>query len=269
MINSVAKAIRILELFSAAEPRLSLAVISARMEMPKSTVHNLLGTLLAFGYIEKVDGDHYALGTATLTLTQRIRVNVEVRDPAAPLLRTLADVTHESVYLTVLDGDFALYIYAVESPKRLEARTAVGDRAHLHCTAVGKAMLAFLDDASRSAILARQGLPPFTPATLSDSLALAEELAATRARAYSIDREEHERGTFCVGGPIFNAQGAILGACSVSGSDPEIVGERMIGIARNVIQTSQQISRLMGYVPARMSAIAEHAATERSVLHAG
>jgi len=269
VINSVAKAIRILELFSAAEPRLSLAVISARVEMPKSTVHNLLSTLLAFGYIEKVDGDHYALGTAALTLTQHIRVNVEVRDPAAPLLRTLADVTNESVYLTVLDGDFALYIYAVESPQRLEARTAVGDRAHLHCTAVGKSMLAFLDDHSRSAILARQGMPAFTPATFSEPLALAEELALTRERGFSVDREEHERGTFCVGAPIFNAQGGVLGACSVSGVDPEIVGSRMADIARHAVQTAQQISRLMGYVPARISAIAERATTERSVLHAG
>jgi IclR family transcriptional regulator, acetate operon repressor len=269
VIHSVVKAIRILNLFSAAEPRLSLAVISARLEMPKSTAHNLLNTLLSLGYIEKVDGGHYALGTAPLTLTQRIRVNVEVRDPAAPLLRSLSDVTHESVYLTVLDGDFVLYIYAVESPQRLAARTAVGDRAHLHCTAVGKSILAYLDEAGRAAIVRRQGLPAFTQATITDAAALAAELSATRSRGFAIDRQEHERGTYCIGAPIFDAHGSVLGACSVSGVDPEIAGERMADIARHTQLAAQQISRLMGYVPARMSAISDTPQPERVVQYAG
>jgi DNA-binding IclR family transcriptional regulator len=268
MIHSVVKAIRVLNLFSAAEPRLSLAAISSRMQMPKSTVHNMLHTLLALGYIEKVDGDHYALGTAPLGLTQRMRVNVEVRDPAAPLLRALADATHESVYLTVLDGDFALYIYAVESPQRLEARTAVGDRAHLHCTSVGKAILAYLDEEVRAAILQRQGQPAFTAATITDPAALDGELAATRSRGYSLDGQEHERGTWCVGAPFFDAQGTVLGACSVSGADPEITGRRRPAIARDVLYAAQQISRLMGYVPARVSALAERPQPERRAGHA-
>ena len=105
MINSVLKAIDILHAFSPAEPRLTLAEISRRLGLPKSTAHNLLATLLARGLVEKVDGDHYALGTAVIPLTQSVRVNVELRDRAAPLLRELADACRESVYLTVLDGD--------------------------------------------------------------------------------------------------------------------------------------------------------------------
>jgi DNA-binding IclR family transcriptional regulator len=110
MINSVLKAVKILNLFHASETRLSLAEISQRLDIPKSTAHNLLNTLLSQRFIEKVDGDLYALGTAPLALTQKIRVNVEIRDPAAPLLRELADYSRESVYLTVKDGDQALYI---------------------------------------------------------------------------------------------------------------------------------------------------------------
>lgn len=257
MINSVIKAIKILNLFSAAEPRLSLAEISQRTGIPKSTAHNLLHTLLSQGYIERVDGELYALGTAPLSLTQRIRVNVELRDPAAPLLRTLADVTHESVYLTVLDGDLALYIYAVESPRRLEARTAVGERAHLHCTSVGKAMLAHLPDSEIDAIIARRGLPVFTGNTISDPARLRQELATIRRQGFSVDREEHEPNTCCVGAPIFTAQGCVLGACSVSGADPEIVGTRLPFLSNHVAQTAHQISRLMGYVPARSSQIGE------------
>lgn len=128
MIKSVAKAVEILMLFSPEEPRLSLAEIARRSGLPKATVHSLLATLVHYGLVERTDDGRYALGTALIPLTQAVRVNVELRDRAAPLLRELADATRESVYLTVRDGDFALYIYAVESPRRLLARTAYGCR---------------------------------------------------------------------------------------------------------------------------------------------
>lgn len=255
MIRSVLKAIQIMRLFSASEPALSLAEISARLGMPKSTAHNLLNTLLSEGFIEKVNRDEYALGTALIPLTQSIRVNVELRDRAAPLLRQLADECRESVYLTVRDGDRVLYIYAVESSKRLLARTAVGDRAPLHCTAVGKAILAHLPDGEVAAILRRTPLAPFTPATITAEDELYEELARTRERGYAIDRQEHERSTFCLGAPILDDRGRALGACSISSSDASIVGVRIGELSARVRQVAEEISRRMGFVPATISRV--------------
>ena len=255
MINSVLKAIKILNLFQASQTRLSLAEISRRSDIPKSTAHNLLTTLLSQGYIEKVEGDLYALGSAPLALTQKIRVNVEIRDPAAPLLRELADYSRESVYLTVKDGAYALYIYAVESPQRLLARTAVGDRVPLHCTAVGKAMLAFLTEQELEEIVDSVGLPTFTENTLDHLEALAEELARTRQRGYSLDREEHEVRTFCIGAPIFDRTGQVIAACSISGSSPAIVLDRLDDLSAQVVHTAQEISRRMGFVPTRVSSL--------------
>jgi DNA-binding IclR family transcriptional regulator len=251
MINSVLKAISILQAFSPAEPRLTLAEIADRLGMPKSTTHNLLATLLSCGFIEKVDGDRYALGTAVVALTQGVRVNVELRDRVAPLLRELADVCRESVYLTALDGDFGLYIYAVESPNRLMARTAVGDRTHLHCTSVGKAMLAYLPPAEVEAIVARVGLPASSERTITRLEDLRQELAAIRSRGFALDNQEHELHTFCVGAPIFDAGGRVIAACSISGADPEIVGRRLAELARRVRETAQEAARRMGFVPAR------------------
>ncbi len=252
MVNSVLKAIKIMNLFNASESRLSLADVSSRLEMPKSTAHNLLNTLLSEGYIEKVDGDLYALGTAPLVLTQNIRVNVEIRDPAAPLLRKLADGTRESVYLTVKDGDYALYIYAIESPQRLLARTAVGDRAPLHCTSVGKAILAFLPEAEVEAIVAEVGLPAFTANTIDDLGDLKAELEKTRERGYAVDTKEHEPNTYCVGAPIFDRKGRVIASCSISGNDPSIVTDRLSDLSTQVRGTAQEISRRMGYVPSRV-----------------
>ena len=256
MINSVLKAIRILNLFSAAETRLTLGEISFRLGMPKSTTHNLVNTLLSEGYVEKVDGDAYALGTAPLSLTKNLRVNVEIRDPAAPLLRELADSSRESVYLTVKDKDAALYIYAIESPRRLLARSAVGEHAPLHCTSVGKAMLAFLPQEEMEATIARTGMPAFTPNTLTTEDTLLEDLIETRRRGYSLDNEEHELNTFCIGAPIFDRKGNVTGALSISGIDPHIVGERLAALSASVRFTAQEISRRMGYVPSSASMVA-------------
>lgn len=255
MINSVHKATRILEIFSANEPRLTLSAISRRLGLPKSTAHNLLGTLLADGYVEQLEDDTYALGTALLALTQHIRVNVEIRDPAAPFLRQLADATNESVYLTVKDGDYVLYIYAVESPRRLLARTAVGDRAHLHATSVGKAILACLDDDAVLALAQRTGLPAYTPTTLTTPAALLAALNEIRARGYALDCGEHEQGTYCIGAPVLGMRGRVLGSCSLSGTDPEITGSKLAALSSQVVHTAQQISRHMGYVPASPSMV--------------
>lgn len=255
MINSVVKAVNILQAFSTGQPRLTLAEIADRLGMPKSTTHNLLATLLACGFVEKVDADHYALGTAVIALTQAVRVNVELRDRAAPLLRELAEVCRESVYLTALDGDFCLYIYAVESPTRLMARTAVGDRSPLHCTSVGKAMLAHLPPAEVEAIVTRVGLPAFTERTITSLSVLLAELAETRRRGYAIDRQEHERHTYCVGAPIFDARGCVIGACSISGTDPEILGRRQDDLSAQVRFVAQEASRRMGFVPSRQALV--------------
>jgi DNA-binding IclR family transcriptional regulator len=242
-----------MNLFNESESRLSLGEISRRLDIPKSTAHNLLNTLLSQSYIEKVEGDQYALGTAPLALTQNIRVNVEIRDPAAPILRKLADYTHETVYLTIKDGDYALYIYAVESPQRLLARTAIGDRVPLHCTSVGKAILAYLPEDEIESITERVGLPSFTENTLDNLDDLNEELAKTRQRSYSLDVEEHELNTFCIGAPVFDRKGQVIGACSISGASPAIVGDRLDDLSVHVTDAAQEISRRMGYVPSRAS----------------
>ena len=260
MIKSIVKAVDVLQLFGADEPRLALMEIANRLDMPKGTAHNILSTLLSCGFVERTDDGRYALGTAIISLTQAVRINAELRDRAAPLLRELADACRESAYLVALDGDHALYIYAVESPRRLLARTAVGDRVSLHCASTGKAILSSMSKEEVAGIVGRAGLPQFTETTITDVDALHRELEQTRERGYSIDRGEHEAGIYCVGAPILDARGRAIGSCSVSGLDPEIIGARLQELSAHVMHTAQQISRRMGYVPARqLSVVAEPA----------
>lgn len=254
-INAVDKAVRILQTFTPEEPWISLGDIARRLDMSKSTAHNLLNTLARSGFIEKDEDGMYALGSEIISLTQAVRINVELRDLAAPRLRRLAEATKESVYLAAFDRVQVLYIYAIESPDRLRARTAVGDRAQLHCTAVGKAILSQLSTATVDTILDEVGMPVYTPNTITKRAALHAELALTARRGYAIDRGEHEENYFCLAAPIFDRSGIPIAACSVSGTDPAIIDARLPDLATRVGYTAQEIARYMGHVPPRSSAL--------------
>jgi DNA-binding IclR family transcriptional regulator len=244
---------RILKLFSAFEPRLTVTEIGLRLDIPKSTAHNLLKTLLAEGLIERVEGDAYALGTEVIALTQSVRVNVEIRDIAAPHVRKLADLAGETVYLTIREGDRVLYVYAVESSRRLIARTAVGDRAFMHSTGVGKAILGHLPEDEVRLIAQRTGLPAITPRTVTDLPVLLEDLREIGRRGYSYDRGENEVGNYCIGAPIYGPRRVVIGGCSIAGTDPEIVESRSPELSRALLESCLDISRNLGYVPTTIS----------------
>ncbi len=249
MIGSVLKAIEILELFSPDRPELSLAEISAQLQYPKTTVHTILKTLLSKEFVEQNTAGLYSLGTAIIPMTQSVRVNVQLRDRAAPLLRELGEFCGESIYLTVQNGAYCLYIYAIESTHRLLARTAVGDRMPMHCTSVGKAILAYLPEAEVRKIVMVSGMPEFNEHTITSLERLIDDLAVTRSRGFAIDASEHEEGTFCLGAPIFNERGEPFASCSISGTDREIVGEKLELYSAGIRYTAQEISSRMGFVP--------------------
>ncbi|MCC6168765.1 MAG: IclR family transcriptional regulator [Caldilineaceae bacterium] len=253
-IRSVHKAVGILRLFSPEEPRLALTEISRRLSLGKSTAHNLLNTLAQDGLVEKLDDGIYALGPDIIALTQAVRINVELRDLAAPLLRRLAENVKESIYLAAFDRVRVLYIYAIESSDRLRARSAVGDHALLHCTAVGKAILSTLPPESVDTIIAEVGLPRYTASTLTTSETLHGELTRIAQQGYATDQGEHEPNYYCVAAPIFDRRGQAIAACSLSGTNPAILGAQLADLSARVVHTAQEISRYMGYIPSRASA---------------
>lgn len=261
MIQSVLKALDVMHVFSPTEPRLTLAEISNRLNIPKSTAHNLLNTLVSRGFVEKADSDHYALGTGLIPLIQAVRVNAEIRDRAAPLLREMADAAKETVYFAVFEGDHILYLYAVETKGRLMARTAVGQRSPMHCTGVGKAVLSALPTDRVDKIISDRGLPAYTENTITDPVKLHEELAICNERGYAFDRQEHEIGTFCLGAAVRDASNRVIGGCSISGTDPEITRQRASQLSSLLFYTAQEISRQLGYIPKRLSQFIQTSAT--------
>jgi len=241
-VGAVRKALEILCQFTAETPSLSVSDLSRRLKMPKSTAHNLLRTLGGYDFLKQDPGDRrYRLGPRLYELGLRFSHGTRMVSVALPHLRRLADLTKETVKLGVLSGREVLILAAIESPYQLHTRGDEGLRAPLHCTGLGKAMLARLPDQEVREIVSGRGLPRFTPHTISTVAGLKKELERIRAAGYTVDLEEHELGVVCVAVSLADAAAGTLAALSVSAPTSRLSGERIAECARQVRQAARAI----------------------------
>jgi DNA-binding IclR family transcriptional regulator len=250
-VRSVRRAIRILEAFREGSSY-TVTELARALELPKSSVYELVSTLASEGLLAKEDSSsRYRLGLRLMELARAANQHLEVRQVARPLIEKLRDQLNETVQLTILDGDEILYVDGCESSRQLRTFFQFGDRAPLHCTALGKAILANLPPAEIERRLRRRTLKAFTPATLTDPQALRRELARTASRGYSVDDMEHEEDVRCVGAPIRDREGRAFASISVSGPAHRLKPGRDREIARQLISAAEQISRALGYRPGK------------------
>ena len=250
VVRSVLKAVRILETVGSSRG-ITVTELAETLELPKSSTHDILSTLEQEGLIGK---DHelnrYHLGLRLFELGNLALEDLEIRRVATPYLRRLNSELDETVHLTVLEDDEVLYVECFESTKRLRTYSVIGVRAPLHCTAVGKAILAGLPETEADRIIKQHGLPRFTDSTITETSALRVELEKITQRGYSIDNIEHEEGVRCVGAAIRDHAGSAVGSISVSGPTQRI---RMNDIGRFggiVSGTANEISARLGFKPA-------------------
>jgi DNA-binding IclR family transcriptional regulator len=229
---------------------LTLLGLSMGLNIPSGVAGEIL--------IWKIGGAKAAIGASldeiiaaaqkAMDNTRSILVNVDIRDRAAPFLRELAEHCKETVYLTVPDGYYCLYIYAIETSHRLQARSAIGNRVPYHCTSVGRALLASMPKEQVEEIIRAAGLPKFSELTITTKEELFAELEKIRARGYGIDLGQHDENVYWIGAPIFNQCSQVIPSCSLASLRKEIVTEKLEIYANYLLYTTQEISRRMGYV---------------------
>lgn len=213
--TSVEKAMRILEALAVPDGPHRLMDVAERAAVPRSTAYRVLATLTAEGFAENCGDGRYGIGGRLGGLAARI-VSV-VSAGVGPALRRLQQgAGGNTVHLAVRVGDHAVYLHKVDSDKPYEMRSRVGNQLQLHCTAIGKAILAHLPREEVEAIVATAGLPARTPATITDLAALHAELAVVRERGYAIDDEENEATVRCLGAAVVDAGGRARGGVSIS-----------------------------------------------------
>jgi DNA-binding IclR family transcriptional regulator len=250
-VRSVRRAIRILEAFRDGSSY-TVTELARALGLPKSSVYELVSTLVSEGLLAKEDPtSRYRLGLRLVELARAANQHLEVRQVARPLIEKLRDELNETVQLTILDGEEILYVDGCESSRQLRTFYQFGDRAPLHCTALGKAILANLPTDEIERRLRRRTLKAYTPATLTDPQELRRELARTAARGYSVDDMEHEEDVRCVGAPIRDREGRAFASISVSGPAHRLRPGRDREIARQLIAAAEEISRALGYLPGK------------------
>jgi DNA-binding IclR family transcriptional regulator len=226
---------------------LSIRELGLQTSLPRPTVHRLLMTLQTGGMVTPVGG-RYVIGSRVLWLASRRLAQVELRAVGRPYLLDLRNKTGETVHMAVLEQGQVVYVDKVESPGPMRMASAIGGIMPAHSTALGKAMLAYLPTDQVRTILQRQGMVRRTAQTITDTERLLADLEAVRDRGYSIDNVENEEGIRCVGAAVFDHQGRVAGAISVSGSAHSITVERIRReLGPRVRETARLISRAMGW----------------------
>jgi len=249
MIQSVDRAARILNALAASPGRLGVSELSARLGLAKGTVHGLLKTLRDHGLVEQgVDSDKYQLGPSLLKLSHRFLNLNELRSRSLVWSERLAAETHEAVRVGVRQDDGVLIVHHVFRPDSSLQIQEVGAVLPLHATALGKAVLANLDAATRDAVLAG-GPPVLTSRTLTDPAALAGEVAAIREQGFAVEREEAVLGEVSIAAPIFGRDGEVIGAIGVVGGAGRLaIDDDRPALAGAVVDAARGISREFGAV---------------------
>lgn len=242
------RALAILEVLSAEGPDLSLGKISDKLELHKSTAHRLIMVLERHKLIERNSlNGRYRLGLKLFELGTKAVSKLDLRERARPFLERLVLETSETVHLCILDDSEVVYLDKVEPTRSVRMATSVGRRNPAHCTAVGKAIMAYLSDAQVEVIVRKQGLRAMTANTITSFLELKKELSAIRERGYAIDNEEIEEGVRCVGCVVRNFSGEPLAAISVSAPAFRLTKEKVKGLSQPVVAAANALSMELGF----------------------
>lgn len=216
----------ILDTFDSSYRRRSLQDISSLTGLPRSTAHRILDQLVRLGWVEhSVTG--YSLGWRADHLSARATEDARLREAAAPYLHELAVRTQLIVHLAVLDGPYIRYLDKIGGAEALSVPSRVGGSLPAHLTAIGKAMLAFIDPEALDSVLDR--LVSGTDSAMPSLMAIHRELASVRTRGgLSTSRNSPLAAVACVGVPIFDHEGRIAGGLSLCDGGSEACLDRFV-----------------------------------------
>jgi len=210
-------------------------------------VHRILKRLVDHGYARAEGDGVYVLGPRILAMAGQMLHRLDPGPLALPVLRALHTDVGLTVHLAVLDDDHATYVEKLVDPA-LPYRTAsrVGGSIPLHCTAIGKALLAAMPPPDARALLAGQKLARRTPNTLVTPADLRAELDRVRERGFAIDDEENERNIRCVGAAVLDHRGRPAWAISVSALTVELGRDEAHALGPRVIAAARALSETLG-----------------------
>jgi IclR family transcriptional regulator, carbohydrate utilization repressor len=243
-IQVLERAFALLDALAAQPEPVSLKEISERTGLHPSTAHRILNDLAIGRFVDRPAAGSYRLGMRLLELGNLVKARLDVRDAALAPMRELHRLTHQPVNLSVRQGDEIVYIERTYSERSgMQVVRAVGGRAPLHLTSVGKLFLAHDDPARVRAYAVRTGLTGHTRNSITELARLERELSSVRANGTARDDEELELGVRCMASGIFDDQGKLIAGLSVSAPADRLEESWL----ERVKATAAQISAALGY----------------------
>lgn len=252
LIGSVQRALHILELLAQHPGGLNAKQVSLKLQLNLSTCYHLLNTLIAFGYVVKDPDSLLFRLSGKIGYTAHGQASpAQLVQHLTPHVQALQEITQETAYLSLWGGQEIVLSAIAESPLSVRVKTLViGFSAGNHASALGKAILAYLDEAQLDRYLASHELFAHTAHTLTDVNILKSHLLEVRRQGYSLDREEFLPDVYCIGGPIFEAQSQILASIAIAlpGNRYHANWETLLPRVQEAAQAATCTMRLLGYV---------------------
>jgi len=247
-IQSVDRALQILECFSKKNTELGVSQITNLLGLHKSTTFGLMATLENRGYLKQnTENSKYRLGMKLFELGKTVEDDMNLKESSHHYLKELVDKYQETAHLAVLDGNEILYIDKVEGEQAIRMNSQVGKRRPLYCTGVGKAILAFMSEDKVARILSNIDFCKYTSHTITELQGLQEELCNIRKEGYCIDDEEIEVGLNCVAAPIIDFNGEAIASISIAGPTIRMTQKKSNFIAKDIKEIAAKISETLGY----------------------
>lgn len=249
-IGSLERGMRILEILAKRGEFMGVTDLARILDLDKSNVYRLLSTLKSKGYVEQsLETKKYTIGVKMVALGARILRNNDLYSQAKPIMKNMLRVTSETVHLAMLMDNQAVYIAQELSPKVISINTEIGQREPLHCTAVGKALVAFLPDEQLDAIIQELDFARHTARTITSPEMFKAHCLEIRERGYAVDNEELYKGVRCIGAPIRGYGGTVLASLGISGPSTRLWKDRILSLAEIVVEYAQEVSARLGYAP--------------------
>jgi DNA-binding IclR family transcriptional regulator len=249
VVKSAARVFEIFGLLVNHPDGLSLTQICAELQLPKSSAHALLNTMVVHDYLrEGLRERTYRLGPALFELGSAYIASTNLVSDGWEIVRTTARMCNETVHLAVLDGNEVLYVAKEEGTNTIRMVSAVGKRFPAYATGVGKVLLANLSDAELIQRIPDDSiLPIITPNTVTNPSELRALIKIARSNGYALDFEESTPGLCCVAAPVYDAQGQIVAGMSVSVPNIRFTDERRIQLLDLIRTQANSLSTILGY----------------------
>ncbi|MDR6774537.1 IclR family transcriptional regulator [Azospirillum sp. BE72] len=247
VVQSLCRALNILTILGANDGPMTLTELAEAANLSPSTTHRLLTTLQYERYVRfDQSARGWVVGVQAYMTGANFLKTRNLVDVARPRMRRLMEESSEIVNLAVEENGEALYLARVGGPRAAQVAVPQTDRTLLHCSAVGKALLAGMTETKVQTIVTQRGMRQFTRSTLSSLPALYRDLTLVRTRGYALDQEERVSGLRCVAAPIFDENSRVMGALSLSGSSRRIEDARLRALGEMVKRAAAAVTQELG-----------------------